>query len=68
MALNVYADEHQGYYPRVMIATSMTYCFFDRPGQHSGDLRPLLEPYGHDANLFYCPSGGRLNPEEWYMA
>ncbi len=63
MVLNIYADEHRGYYPRVTTMTSVAYCFFDRPGQPFGDLRPLLEPYVQDANLFYCPSGGRLNPE-----
>ena len=64
LALSLFADEHQGDFPRVTLATSATYCYFNRPGQPFGDLRPMIEPYAnHDANLFYCPSGGRLNPE-----
>ena len=64
LALNLYADEHRSRFPRLTLATTATYCYFNSPGQPFGDLRPMIEPYAnHDANLFYCPSGGRLVPE-----
>jgi prepilin-type N-terminal cleavage/methylation domain-containing protein len=63
LAMDVYASDHGGAFARDMVITSVGYCYFDAY-EPRGDFRPLLEPYvnGHVA-VFYCPSGGRLNPE-----
>ena len=64
LVLTMYADENNGVFPRTTVAAAATYVFFDRNPESSGDLRPMLDPYAnYDPNMFYCPSGGRLNPE-----
>lgn len=72
-----YAHDHAGAFPRVSTFTTCgTAMFASEVHDHlpsKGDMRPLLNPYiGFDADVFYCPSGGRLlkgeapyNTGEW---
>ena len=62
IALNLYAQEHVGAFPKVKSFVS-TGCAMFTSSRHDGresggDLRPLIGPYANDdADVFYCPSG-----------
>jgi len=67
VALNVYTDDYDGYFPYCTTANIPP----DQPGKHfrwrpatrrSGELMKMLWAYTHNDHIFYCPSAAVIWP------